>query len=206
MAFPSGSVVKNLTEVQELQETWVWSLNWEDILEKDMATHSSILARKIPRIEEPGYLQSIGWHNQTQLKWLSMHTQGCHTHTHTHIYMYIVVAIQSLSWVWLFVSPQTAACQASLSFTISWSLFKLMSIELVMPSNHPELCHPLVLLPSIVPSIRVFSKELALRIRWPKYWSFSFSISPSNEYWGLISFRIYWFDLLAVRGTLKSFL
>ena len=88
MAFPRGSVVKNLTEVQELQEMWVWSMNWEDILEKDMATHSSILARKIPRIEEPGYLQSIGWHNQTQLKWLSMHTQGCHTHTHTHIYVY----------------------------------------------------------------------------------------------------------------------
>ena len=100
----------------------------------------------------------------------------------------------------------TAACQASLSFTISWSLLKLMSIESVMPSNHLILCHPLLLLPSIFPSIRVFSKELALCIRWPKYWSFSFSISPSSDYLGLISFRIDWFDLLAVQGTLKSLL
>ena len=101
--------------------------------------------------------------------------------------------------------PWTAACQASLSFTVSQSLLKLMSIELMMPSNHLILCHPLLFLPSIVPSIRVFSNESALRIRWPKYWSFSFSISPSSKYSGLISFRIDWFDL-AVQGTLRSVL
>ena len=106
----------------------------------------------------------------------------------------------------LFVTPLTAACQVSLSATISWSLPKLMSIELVMPSNHLILCHPLLLLPSIFPSIGVFSNESALQIRWPKYWSFSFSISPSNEYSRLISFRIDWFDLLAVHGILKSLL
>ena len=105
-----------------------------------------------------------------------------------------------------FVAPWTAACQASLSFTISWSLLKLMSIVLMMPSSHLTLCHPLLLLPSIFPSIRVFSNESAICIRWPKYWSFSFSISPSNEYSGLISFGIDWFDLLAVQGPLKSFL
>ena len=103
------------------------------------------------------------------------------------------------------MTPWTAARQASLSFTISWSLLKLMSIESLMPSNHPIFCH-LLLLPSVFPSIRVFSNELALRIRWPKDWSFNFSISPSNEYSGLISFKIDWFDLLAVQGTLKSLL
>ena len=103
------------------------------------------------------------------------------------------------------VTPWTAARQASLSITISWSLLKLMSIELVMPSNHLILCHP-ILLPSIFPSIRVFSNESVLRIRWPKYWNFSFNISPSNEYSGPISFRMDWLDLLAVQGTLKSLL
>ena len=102
--------------------------------------------------------------------------------------------------------PRTAALQASLSFTISWSPLKLMSIESVMPYNHLILCHPLLLLPSIFPSIRVFSNELVLHIWWPKYWSFSFSISPSNEYSGLISFSIDWFDLLAVQETLRSLL
>ena len=109
-----------------------------------------------------------------------------------------------LSRVQLFATPWTAACQASLAITNSWSLLKLMSIELVMPSNHLILCHPLLLLPSIFPSIRVFSSEPVLRIRWAKYWSFSLSISPSNEYSGLISFRIDWLDLFAVQGTLKS--
>ena len=104
-----------------------------------------------------------------------------------------------------FVTPWTAECQTALSFTISLSLLKLMSVELVMPCNHLILCCPL-LLPSIFPSIRVFSNVSALRIRWPKYRSFSFSISPSNEYSGLISFRINWLDLLAVQGTLKSLL
>ena len=102
-------------------------------------------------------------------------------------------------------TPWTAACQASLSITYSWSLLKLVSIELVMPSNHPILCHPL-LLPSIFPSIKVFPNESVLRIRWPKYWSFSFHTSPSSEYSELTSFRINWFDLLAVQGTLKSLL
>src|SRR5574342_552508 len=101
-------------------------------------------------------------------------------------------------------TPWTAAHQASLSSTVSQSLLKLMSIESVMPSNHLILCHLLLLLPSIFPSIRVFSNELALHIRWPKYWSFSFNISPSNEHPGLVSFRMDWLDLLAVQGTLKS--
>ena len=118
----------------------------------------------------------------------------------------VIVVIQLLSRVQLFVTPWTAARQASLSFTISQSWLKLMSIESVMPSKHLILCHPLLLLPSIFSSIRVFSNESAVCIRWPKYWSFSFSISPSNEYSGLISFRIDWFDLLAVQGTLKSLL
>ena len=116
-----------------------------------------------------------------------------------------VVVVQLLTHVPLFAAPQTSACQASLSFTISLSLLKLMSIKSVMPSNHLVLCHPL-LLSSIFPSIKVVSNESALHIRWPKYWSFSFSISPSNTYSGLISFRIDWFDLFAIQGTLKSFL
>ena len=114
--------------------------------------------------------------------------------------------VQLLSCVRLFETPLTAACQASLSITNSQSLVKLMSIESVMPSNHLILCHPLLLLPSIFPSIRVFSNESVLHIRWPKYWSFSVSISPSNEYSGLISFRMDWLDLLAVQWTLKSLL
>ena len=115
-------------------------------------------------------------------------------------------SVQLLSHVKLFVTPWTAARQTSLSFTISQSMLKLKSIESVMPSHHLILCHPLLLLPSIFPSIRVFSNESAPRIWWPKYWRFSFSISPSNEYSRLISFRINWFDLLAVQGTLKSLL
>ena len=110
------------------------------------------------------------------------------------------------SRVRLFATPRTAACQASLSITNSQMPAKPMSIESVMPSNHLILCHPLLLLPSIFPSIRVFSNELALCIRWPKYWSFSFNISPSNEHPGLISFRMDWLYLLAVQGTLKSLL
>ena len=113
---------------------------------------------------------------------------------------------QSLSCIQLFVTLWTAACQASLSLTISQSLLKFMSIESVMPSNHLILCHPLLLLPSIFHSISVFSNESALHIRWPKYWSFTFIISPSSEYSGWISFRIDWYDLLGVQGTLKSLL
>ena len=116
------------------------------------------------------------------------------------------VVVQSLSSGRLFATPWTAAHQTSLSITISQSLLKFMSIELMVLSNYLILCHPLILLPSLFASVRVFSSELALRIRWPKYWSFSFCISPSNEYSGLISFRIDWFDLIAVQGTLKSLL
>ena len=114
----------------------------------------------------------------------------------------LALSVQSFSHVHLFVTPWIAACQASLSITNSQSLLKLMSIKWVMPSNHLILCRSLCLLPSIFPSIRVFSNESVLHIRWPKYWSFS--ISPSNEYSGLISFRIDWFELFAVQGTLKS--
>ena len=117
-----------------------------------------------------------------------------------------ISSVQSLSCVRLFATPWTAARQASLSITNSQSSPKPMSIESVMPSNHLILCHALLLLPSIFPSIRVFSNESALHIRWPKYWSFTFNISPSNEHPGLISFRMDWLDLLAVQGTLKNLL
>ena len=122
------------------------------------------------------------------------------------VWVELLPSVQSLSRVRLFATPWAAAHQASLSITNSQSSFKLMSIELVMLSNHLIFCHPLLLLPSIFPSIRVLSNESALCIRWPKYWNFSFSISPSNEYSGLISFRMDWFDPLAVPGTLKSLL
>ena len=123
----------------------------------------------------------------------------------TKIYL-LFRSVQSLSCVWLFATPWIAAWQASLSITNSRSLHRLMSIELVMPPNHLIFCHPLLLPPSIFPSIRVFSNKSVLCIRRPKYWSFSFSISPSNEYSGLISFTVDWLYLLAVQGTLKSFL
>ena len=115
-------------------------------------------------------------------------------------------SVQSLSPFRLFATPWTAACQASLSITSLQSLLKFMSIELVMPSNYLTICRPLLFLPSIFPSIRVFSSESVLRIRWPKDWSFSFSFSPSNEYSGLISFRMDWLDLFVLKGTLKSLL
>ena len=120
--------------------------------------------------------------------------------------VHLVSSVQSFSHVQLFVIPWTAAGQASLSITNSQSLSKLMSIESVMPSNHLILCYPLLFLPSIFPNIRVFSNESALRIRWPKYWSFSFNILPSKEYPGLISFRMTWLDLLTAQGTFKSLL
>ena len=147
--FRGSLVVQMVRNLPAMWETQVQSLGWEDLLEEEMATHSSILAQRIP-------------------------------------------------W--------TAARQASMSITNFRSLLKLMSIESVMPSNHLILCHPLVLLPSIFPSIGVFFNELALHIRWPKHWSFSFSISPSNEHPGLISCKMDWLDLLAVQGTLKSLL
>ena len=173
-----------------MRETRVRSLGWEDPLEKEMAAHSSIHAWKIPWTEEAGGLQSMG-SQRIGHDW----APSCH----------VTSSVQLLSCVWLFVTPWTAIHQASLSINNSWSLLKLMSIESVMPSNHLIFCHPLLLPPSIFPSIRVFSDE-SVHIRWPKYWSFSFSISPSNEYSGLISFRMDWLDLLAVQGTLKSLL
>ena len=127
----------------------------------------------------------------------------CHS---THRRAFFPSSVQLLSRVWLYVTLWTAAHQASLSITNFQSPPKPMSIELVMPSNHLILCRPLLLLPSVFPSIRVFSNESALHIRWPKYWSFGFNISPSNEHPGLISFRRDWLDLLAVQGTLKSLL
>ena len=120
--------------------------------------------------------------------------------------MISTIQFSSVAQLCLFSTPWTAACQASLAITNSWSLLKLMSNRLVMPSNHLILCHPLLLLPSIIPRIRVFFNKSVLCIRWPKYWSFSFNISPSNEYSGLISFKIDWLNLLAVQGTLKSLL
>ena len=129
-----------------------------------------------------------------------------------YFFLWILALFQS-NWpklknshVWLCVTPWTAAYQASLYITNFQSLLKLMSISLVMPFNHPIFCHPLLFLPSILPSIRVFSNESVLRIRWPKYWSFSFSNSPTNEHSGLISFKVDWFDFLIVQGTLKSLL
>ena len=128
------------------------------------------------------------------------------THSLAFEMTFVAVAVPLLSRVRLFATPWIAARQASLSITNSQSLLKLTSIESVIPSNHLILCRPILLLPSIFPSIRVFSNEPVLHIKWPKYWSFSFNISPSNEYSGLLSFRMDWLDLLAVQGTLKSFL
>ena len=152
-----------------------------------MAIHSIILAWRIPCTEEPGGYSSRGHKDLDTTEGLT------------------VSSVQS-SVVSDSVTPWVAARQASLSITNSQSSLKLMSIESVMPSNHLILCRPLLHLPSIFPSIRVFSNESVLRIMWPKFWSFSFSISPSSEYSGLISFRMDWLDLLAVQGTPKSLL
>ena len=156
-------------------------------------------------VRGPQNYQCIQW--GTRGYYRPLHFPKKETETHqvwvSHIY---TCSVQSLSRVQLFATPWTTARQASLSITNSWSPPKPVSIELVMPSNHLILCCLLLLPPSIFPSIRVFSNESALRIRWPKYWSFSFSIRPSNEHPGLISFRMDWLDLLAVQGTLKSLL
>ena len=160
-----------------------------------MATHSSILAWEIPWTEETSKLQSIRSQESETIQRLNNNNMTDQ-----------VSSVQSFSRVRLFVTQRTAAYQASLSITNSWSLLKLMSIESVMRSNHLILCRSLLLPSSIFPSTRVFSNELVLRIRWPKYWSFSFNISPSNEYSGLIFFRMDWLDLLAVQGNLKSHL
>ena len=152
---------------------------------------------------------SMGFHRQGYWRGLPFPTPGDLPDPGMNLHLTTSTtfgSVKLLSHVRLFASPWTAAHQASPSITNSQSLLKLMSIELVMPSNHLILCHPRLLLPLIFPSIMVFSNESVLRIKWPKYWSFSFSISPSNEYSGLISFRMDWLDLLAVQGTLKSLL
>ena len=165
--------------------------SWEKILAKGLQRSSTASSTTQSSLEA----KSLGW-------WSSWVWQSILC----HLDWAVVVVVQLLSHVWLFAAPWTAACQASLSFTISQSLPKLISIELMMPSNHLTLCHSFLLLPSIFPSIRVFSNESLLRIRWPMYWSFSFNISPSNEHSGLISFRRDWLDLFAVQGILKSLL
>ena len=169
-----------------MQETQILSLGWKDPLEKEMATHSSILACEIPWTEEPVRLQSMGSQRVRQ-DWTGTH-------------MYVEISESAVSWCRNDVfngscNPTDCSTPGFSSSKISHSLFKFMSIESVMLSNHLIICHPLLFLPSIFPSIRVFSNELALCIRWPNCWSFSFRISPSNEYSGLISFRIDWFDL-----------
>ena len=144
----------------------------------------------------------ILWRIRNNLRKMSTYT---HTHN-TESTIHQISSVQSLSRVQLFATPWTSARQASLSITNSWTTPKLMSIESVMPSSHLILCRPLLLLPSIPPSIRVFSNESTLHMRWTKYWSFSFSISPFSDHSGLISFRMDWLDLLAVQGTLNSLL
>ena len=180
-------VAQRLKHLPAMWETWVRSLGQEDPLEKEMANHSSILAWRIPWTKDPGRLQSTGsqrvGHDWATSLSLSLSFSSA----------------QSLSPVWLFATPWTAARQASLSITNSRSSLKLTSIESLMPSSHLILCRPLLLLPTIPPSIRVFSNESTLRMKWPKYWSFSFSIVPSKEHPGLISFRMDWLDLLAVQ-------
>ena len=179
------------------ENSWKWN-NWQRInLQNKQEAHAAQYQKK----KQPS--QKVCRRPQQSL------LQRRHTdeqQTHEKMLNIAHYSVQSLSCVRLFVTPWTAAHQTSLSITNSWSLTKLMSIELVMPSNHIILCGLLLLLPSIFPSIRVFSKESALHIRWQKYWNFSFSISPFNEYSGLISFRIDQLDLLAVQGTLKSLL
>ena len=169
-----------------------------------MRTHSSILAYEIPWTEEPGRLQVTRLQKVGHTEMTQHAPPGLLTWALAQVTPFSLV--QFSCPVQLFVTPRNAARQASLSITNFQSLLKLMSIESVMPFNRLILCCPLFLLPSIIPSIRVFSNESVLRITWPKYWSFSFSISPSNEYSRLTSFRIDWLDLLAVQGTLKSLL
>ena len=188
----------------EVQETWVWCLGQEDPLEWKMVTCSSILAWKIPWTEEAGRLQSTG-PQRVGHYWATEHVFDFSVFPVRAFLKYLVIcgcslicSVQSLSRVWLFATPWIAARQASLSITNPQSSLRLTSIESVMPSSHLILCHPLLLLPTIPPSITIFSNESTLRMRWPKYWSFSFSIIPSKEIPGLISFRMDWLDILAV--------
>ena len=199
----ASPVAQRLKRLPPMWETWVWSLGQEDPLEKEMVTHSSILAWRIPWTEKPGKLQSTGsqgvrhnWETSLSLSlyWVPHSVLG---------FGGWFSSVQSLCSVWLFETPWTAACQASLSLTISQSLPNFMPIASVMPSKYLIFCHHL-LLPSIFLSTMVFPDESALCLRWPKYWSFSFSISPSSEYSRFISFKIDWCYLLAVQGILKS--
>ena len=186
-------------DLPAMKETWVQSLDLEDPLEKGMATQSSIPCWRIPWTEELGRLRSLGSQRVE-------HNWAINAFTFKNPFSSVQFSLlQSLSYILLLVTPWTAAGQASLSITNSWSSPKLMSIESVMPSNHLILCRPLLLLPSVFPSTRVFSNESAVCMRWPKYWSFSFNISPSNEYSGLISFRMDWLDLLESKGLSKVF-
>ena len=213
-------MVKNMPV---MWETRVWFLGREDPLENELSTHSSILACRIPWTEE--LCGSWGHKESDTTERLDDLTVYICQHLFIRSSLLIDIWFAFTLWlVWIMMlwtssSPLSCSvvsdyleshgpqhCLASQSITISWSLLKLTSIESRMPSNHLILCHSLLLLPSILPSISVFSSKLALHPRWPKYWSFSFSISPSNEYSGLISFRIDWLDLLAVQGTLKSLL
>ena len=162
----------------------------------------SLLISTNPKVIQAKYLTNQNFQKDKRLWFVLIKGSKYIYYPADTFYLLKNTSVQLLSCVQLFATPWTAASQASLSITNSQSLLKLMSIESVMPSNH--LCRPLLLLPSIFPSIRVFSNESVLCIRWPKYWSFSFSISHSNEYSGLISFRMVWLDLLAVQGTLKS--
>ena len=173
-----------------------------------MATHSSVFAWRIPRTGEPGGLPSLGLHRVGH-DWNELAAAAAAAEWKLQIVFVVCFtvqfsSVQSLSRVWLLATPWIAACQASLSITNTRRSLKLMSIESVMPSSHLILCRTLLFLPPIPPSIRVISNESTLRMSWPKYWSFSFSISLSSEHPGLSSFRMDWLDLLAVQGTLKS--
>ena len=185
-----------------MPETCVWSLGWEDPLEKGMDTHSSIPARRIPWTFTFFISTTLSFPHCVHKSNLYSFPTNRFINTIFLDFIYMS-SVQLLSCVRFFVIPWTAVCLASLSITNTRSLLKLISIELVMRSNHLILCYPLLLPPSIFSSIRNFSSESVLCIRWPKYWSFSFNISPSNEYSGLISFRMDWLNLL---GTLKSLL
>ena len=175
--------------MQENQEIWVQSLGWEDPLEEEMATHSSILAWIFHGQRSLADCSPWGCKELEMTEWLSTHNNDI-----VNCIQFSSVA-QSCTTPW---DPVDYSMPGSLSITNSWSLLKLKSIESVMPSSYLILHHPFLFLPSIYPSIRVFASESVLHIRWPKNWSFSFSISPSNEYSGLISLRIDWFDLLKV--------
>ena len=193
-----GATVHGVARSLTLLSSFTFTFHFH-ALEQEMATLSSILAWRIPGIEEPG---GHTWKTGVTLHQMILNSSSVLSRMSQ---MYIS-SVQSLSRVRLFATPWIAACRASLSITNSRSSLRLTSIELMMPSSHLILCRPLLLLPPIPPSIRVFSSESTLHMRCPEYWTFSFSILPSIEIPGLISFRMDWLDLLAVQGTLKSLL